>query len=39
MLYDLKKDPDEFTNLINDPEYAQIKRSLSKQLNATLSKQ
>jgi choline-sulfatase len=33
-LYDLKKDPGEFTNLSNHPEYAQQLKRLQKQLNA-----
>ncbi len=38
MLYDLEKDPQEITNLINDPEYAKIKKDLSKKLNEALAK-
>jgi iduronate 2-sulfatase len=36
MLYDLEKDPNEFTNLINDPEYAEIQKELSGQLNSRI---
>jgi arylsulfatase A-like enzyme len=32
MLYDLQEDPDEFTNLVDDPEYAKIRRRLKREL-------
>lgn len=37
MLYDLEKDPHEYNNLIDEPEYAQIQQALSEQLNAAIS--
>ncbi|MEX0320842.1 MAG: sulfatase [Puniceicoccaceae bacterium] len=33
MLYDLEKDPNEFTNLVNDPAYAAIRKQLKEQLS------
>ncbi len=32
-LYDLKEDPDEFNNLIEDPEYAEIEHRLKTKLH------
>ncbi|MDP4610528.1 MAG: sulfatase [Opitutales bacterium] len=37
MLYDLEKDPNEFNNLIDDPEYAQIQKELSEVLSAAIT--
>jgi hypothetical protein len=37
-LYDLKKDRDEMTNLINNPEYAQIAAGLKTRLGELRSK-
>ncbi|MDP4848392.1 MAG: sulfatase [Akkermansiaceae bacterium] len=38
MLYDLKKDPGEFNSLIDDPEYAEIRKELSEKLGAATTK-
>ena len=35
-LYDLKKDPDNLTNVATDPAYADIKRKLAEQMASTL---
>ena len=37
-LYDLKKDPDQLTNLAEDPAYQNIRNQLGRQLNAELLK-
>ncbi|MBN1815770.1 MAG: sulfatase-like hydrolase/transferase [Sedimentisphaerales bacterium] len=37
-LYDLKKDPDEFTNVFHDPEYASIRNELTNILLDRLSR-
>ncbi|MEP2777203.1 MAG: sulfatase [Luteolibacter sp.] len=38
MLYDLKMDPGEFNSLIDDPEYAEIKKELSEKLGSAITK-
>ncbi|MCM2374613.1 sulfatase-like hydrolase/transferase, partial [Aporhodopirellula aestuarii] len=37
MLYDLETDPHEFTNLIDDPAYAEIKQELSEKLGSAIA--
>ncbi len=39
MLYDLEKDPDEFTNLVDDPEYSAVKKELGEKLGSAILKQ
>jgi arylsulfatase A-like enzyme len=36
VLYDLEKDPTEFVNLANNPEYADVRKQMAKQLDAYL---
>ncbi len=38
MLYDLEKDPNEFNNLIDNPDYSEIKKELSEKLNSAILK-
>ena len=35
-LYDMKKDPEQFHNQANNPEYKDIRKEMHKQLQATL---
>ncbi|MDX2431007.1 MAG: sulfatase [Bacteroides sp.] len=38
MLYDLEKDPNEFNNLTDDPDYSEIKKGLSEKLDSAILK-
>ena len=38
MLYDLEKDPKEFNNLIDNPNYSEIKKELSEKLDSAILK-
>lgn len=37
MLYDLEKDPNEFNNLIDDPDYSEIKKELNEKLSSAIN--
>ena len=38
MLYDMEKDPRQFTNLANDPAHAAIKRQLHSRLQSRIKR-
>ena len=38
MLYDMEKDPRQFTNLANDPAHAAIKRQLHRRLQSRIKR-
>jgi hypothetical protein len=36
-LYDLEKDPDEFFNVVDDPDYREVRRDLTARLSRWMS--